>query len=374
MAIHFLPYIPAELRANKSWFIEFKVPDPKTGELVRRCRRVKPMASLAARKRLAELMRVSINEMLAQGWNPLIHGDTVKGLDTLKEVGELYLKHKKDLAGPTVESYRYFLSMIQRFMMEKYSRELRVNEWTRAHAVNYLHWIRHERGNTVRTHNNHLMFFRGLWNWMLKIDRAFDHPFKLIPKEKVRKKRRLVIPEEIRESIGAYFASRNTGMYIACLLIYGTGIRRTELTRLRLRDVDLQNGCIYLSDYMTKSSDDRSPTIPDYLTNVLREYIEEGSSPELFLLGRSWRPDEVALDPDRLTEAWERMRPKLGINLDYQLYSLRDSGIENMFVQGFDAKTVMHQFGHKSLSTTTKYAIRVNPRTMSEIKSSKGGF
>jgi integrase/recombinase XerD len=374
MAIPFLLYEPAELRANKNWFIEFKVTDPVTGTLVRRMRRVKPMKSRAQRKQLAEVMRISINEKLAQGWNPLIHGDNVKGMDSLDDIGALYLRHKKDLAPRTLESYTSFLAMASAFMEMKYMRPLRINEWNKRTAVTYLNWIRMERENSVRTHNNHLLFFKGLWNWMISYEYAHEHPFKGIPKEKVRLKRRLVVPEEMRQRIGSYFHGHNKAMHLTCLLIYGAGMRPAEIVRLRVSDVDLLHGCIHLGDHMTKTMVMRSPTMPDYLLLAMKEYLEGSTEREAYLLSKAWEPGTLPMDPERLGEAWYRMREKLGIEREYQLYSLRDSGIENLFEQGIDAKTIMHQFGHKNLATTTKYAVRPNPKTLVEIKRSGGGF
>jgi site-specific recombinase XerD len=373
-AKEFLDYIPAELREGTEWRVEYHVRHPDTNALTRMRSRVKAHPSVKERRRIGKAMASAINDQLAIGWNPFSHNEAKNAFLPFNEAAQTYLRAKKDLAEPTLQSYRSFIALASAFMMARHHKMLRVNQWDKAVAIDYLKWVRMERENTARTHNNHLMFFKGFWNWLLEYDLAYVHPFKDFKKLKVRLKSRTVVASDLRPKVFRYFAQKSPAMHLVCLLIFGAGIRRTELVKLRVRDVDLMQGCVHLDASETKTGDQRSPTLPAYLQQALEAYLSSAPPSSHFLISKTWQPGPLAIDPDRFTEAWERMRPKLDLPAAFQLYSLRDSGIEQLFLEGFDAKTIMHQYGHKSLSTTTKYAVRVNAQTVEDLKKSSGGL
>lgn len=56
-------------------------------------------------------------------------------------------------------------------------------------------------------------------------------------------------------------------------LLYGTGMRISELTCLRVKDVDFGSGLIFIKS--GKGDKDRSTILPEYIKNELRTHIEE---------------------------------------------------------------------------------------------------
>ena len=71
---------------------------------------------------------------------------------------------------------------------------------------------------------------------------------------------------------------------------------------------------------------------------------------------------------------WERMRKDLLLPAEYQLYSLRDSGIRAKLDSGMDPAIVMHAAGHHNLAETSKYAIKANKDELATIVANSPSF
>jgi integrase len=370
----FRDYRPCELSEGASWRITFYVLDPTSGNMKRFRKRVKEVKGIAKRRQLAKQMMAEIDSRLSDGWNPLSDSLVGKRRMDVAEAGRLFLEHHDHLRPDTLRGYRSLLNAVERYSIEAFGRVIMVTEWTKNVSIAYLTWIRRNRHNTPRTHNNHLMFHKQFWNWMMDFDIALADPWTGFKKLKVSKKMRVVVPPYVREMVADYFREHDRAMLLVCMLVFSVGLRRTELCRLRVGDIDMDTGVIRIPPAASKVGEFRSPTLPKYVQDEIGAYLGGTESQALYLFGKGIMPSSAKLRPDTLTDHWRSMRAKLELPKEYQLYSLRDSGIEWMFENGHDAQTIMHQFGHTDLSTTTKYSVRVNPRTADSIRALEAGF
>jgi integrase len=68
------------------------------------------------------------------------------------------------------------------------------------------------------------------------------------------------------------------------------------------------------------------------------------------------------------------MRLRLDLPKEYQLYSLRDTGIVDLLRQNTPVNDVMLQAGHSSLDMTTVYIKHFLPQGIENIKNKKQDF
>lgn len=68
------------------------------------------------------------------------------------------------------------------------------------------------------------------------------------------------------------------------------------------------------------------------------------------------------------------MRKELVLPQEMQLYSLRDTGINNMLKAGIDPLTVMQAADHHDLSMTTRYANHADPNLMRTLQEQAPDF
>ena len=75
-----------------------------------------------------------------------------------------------------------------------------------------------------------------------------------------------------------------------------------------------------------------------------------------YLFGEDLRPSANPCGTARFRQIWERVRKDLKLPQEMQLYSFRDTGINNLLKSGVDALTVMQHADHHDLAMTTRYA------------------
>lgn len=68
------------------------------------------------------------------------------------------------------------------------------------------------------------------------------------------------------------------------------------------------------------------------------------------------------------------MRDALKLPTKYQLYSLRDTGIHDLLLDGVADIDVMHAAGHSDLSMTTRYADHIDDDLIARINDKAGGY
>ncbi|WP_035350854.1 tyrosine-type recombinase/integrase [Edaphobacter aggregans] len=130
---------------------------------------------------------------------------------------------------------------------------------------------------------------------------------------------------------------------IASLLAY-TGMRRSEVLRLRWRDLDIKGGEIMLPK--TKNGDARVVHLNDRASDVVKS-LTRG-----FPAARVFSEDITA---ENVSVAFIRACRSVGI-ADFSLHDLRHTMASWMRMTGSDLQDVAKQLGHRDLRMTNRYA------------------
>ena len=142
-------------------------------------------------------------------------------------------------------------------------------------------------------------------------------------------------------------ASSQRNVYILPVIVFAieTGMRRSEILRLRWCDVDLDIG--FASLFETKNGEDRKIPLTGKCVRLLRnlQKIDERVFP-------------ISLTCLRL--AWFRARNKAGVK-DLRFHDLRHEAISRMFEKGLNVPEVASISGHKTASQLFRY-VQVNAR------------
>ena len=125
----------------------------------------------------------------------------------------------------------------------------------------------------------------------------------------VRPARRRNVPSVLsREECGRLFAQLEGTMRLMAELMYGAGLRLSELLRLRVKDVDLER--LQLAIRAGKGNKDRLTMVPRSLGKRLREHRER-------LRGLHDKDRATGLPGVELPEALERKWPKAGEKFEW---------------------------------------------------------
>ena len=86
------------------------------------------------------------------------------------------------------------------------------------------------------------------------------------------------------------------------------------------------------------------------------------------------KPAVKQIPEAKMRKTWEKMRAAVKLPKEMQLYSLRDTGINNMLKSGIDPLTVMQHADHHDLSMTTRYANHYDSTLIARIRSEAPQF
>src|SRR5579871_262812 len=130
---------------------------------------------------------------------------------------------------------------------------------------------------------------------------------------------------------------------------YGCGLRVSEVTHLRVADVDAARRTLWVRH--GKGDKDRGVPLPDELLGELRAYWRERRPPDWLFPGPTGRPLNVAT----LQRAFQKARRAAGLRPRATCHTLRHCYATHQLEAGTDLPTLQRLLGHGHLSTTLRY-------------------
>lgn len=183
-------------------------------------------------------------------------------------------------------------------------------------------------------------------------DVVLDMPinYKQIPM--YRKKRQL--PKILSdEELNVFFNACDNYMHKTIfMLIYGSGLRISEATYLRVEDIDSKNMRLFVRN--GKGSKERYTVLPKASLEMLRKYYQmyKPKHPEGYLfLNREGNP----LKAERLRVYFRRYRRKAKISEEFIVHSLRHSFATKLVEEGVPLVQVKELLGHSCIRSTMTY-------------------
>ena len=133
------------------------------------------------------------------------------------------------------------------------------------------------------------------------------------------------------------------------VLLIETAMRRGELAKLSLADVDLERRLVHLQD--TKNGDDRTIPLSNRALEAIKYLIDNAKSDQLLNYSK-----------DQLTDRFIKHCKSIGIE-NFRLHDLRHEGVSKLFEKGLNMMEVSSISGHKDLAMLKRYT-HINPVTL----------
>lgn len=166
-----------------------------------------------------------------------------------------------------------------------------------------------------------------------------------------------------QEEIGLLFSVMENIKHRAMLmLIYSAGLRRGELLRMRVSDVDFSRGVVLIKG--SKGRKDRQSLLAKTLVPLLKEYLAK-YEPGYWLF-EGVRGDKYG--ERSVASVLESARQKAGIKKEITLHTLRHSFATHLLEAGTATRFIQELLGHESPVTTEIYT-HVSRLSLSKIQS-----
>ena len=219
----------------------------------------------------------------------------------------------------------------------------------------------YERGLSKASVARALSSLRSFFKWMGRERMIETNPALLVAAPKLPKKLpRVPTMEEMNSVLDARmpeeaaFAERD---HLIMELLYGCGIRNSELTGINLEDIHLRQGLILVRG---KGKKERQVPFGDSALNALRGYRPRRDA----VLEQHRRTTETALLVNlRGTRLTTRSVGRIvkaiavagGLPREVHPHTLRHAFGTHMLEQGADLRAIQELLGHERLSTTQRY-------------------
>ena len=154
-----------------------------------------------------------------------------------------FLQLEKSLSGNSIEAYLRDVAKLQQFV-EHRKFNISPAQIERAHLQEFLAWA-NDLGMNERTQARVLSGIKSFFKYMLLEDLISDDPTELVEGPKIgRKLPETLSIEEINQLLDAIDLSKPEGLRNRAMLetLYGSGLRVTELTTLKISDIFEDDG------------------------------------------------------------------------------------------------------------------------------------
>lgn len=136
---------------------------------------------------------------------------------------------------------------------------------------------------------------------------------------------------------------------------YGCGLRVSEATNLKIKDIDLDELVVHIK--CAKGSKDRITIFPERLKNdIMNLTAGKNKNDYLFASQMSGKLTERTAQ-----KVFENALKKAGIQKDATFHSLRHSFATHLLENGVDVRYVQELLGHQNIRTTQIYTKVTNP-------------
>jgi len=247
----------------------------------------------------------------------------------------------------TADSYIYYNQEILKFC-KKDPREVNTED-----IKNYLDFLAQDRSaSTVSVAYNALLFYyKTIWHRQFFIN--LPHP---------RKEKHLPVVLSKDEVIRIINSADNAKHHCILSILYGTGVRVSELTHIKMYDLDLDR--MFLRVYQGKGKKDRMTILPESLREILvKQQQLKKSSDFLFTNGRGGRLTQTTIQKIVAQSA-----KHAGIYKNISPHTLRHTFATHLLENGVDIRYIQELLGHSKLQTTQIYT-HVAANNFNNIKS-----
>lgn len=216
-----------------------------------------------------------------------------------------------------------------------------------------------DKGLAKSTIERKIACLKSFFAYMQKKGHTEENPARMLKFPKKEQKAFKVFNiDSIIALLDAPDKSAPAGMRDALLLelMYGTGVRVSELVGLNLSDIDF-GGCRIL--VRGKGKKERIVPVADMHIELIKDYLDEKHE-----ICRGHLPDNEAVFINKLgTRLTDRSVRRIvekylktaGLPVDFSPHSFRHSYATHLLEGGADLRTIQQLLGHESLTTTQKY-------------------
>ena len=266
-----------------------------------------------------------------------------------------YLKLERGLSINSIESYEYDLNLFKNYIESNHISETPINckpNTLKDYLYNNL------SNKKSRSQARSISALKSYFNYLIFEGHIQKSPISDVESPKLEKKLPEVLTEkEITKLIESFDLNDNFGQRNRTIIevLYGTGIRVSELINLKLSNIFFKEKIIKI---IGKGNKERFVPIGDIASNEIREYLKirnkniiDSKFSDLVFLNRYGRGLTRSMIFKIISDSYK----KISLNKKISPHTLRHSFATHLLKNGADLRTIQLILGHESITTTEIY-------------------
>ena len=265
-----------------------------------------------------------------------------------------YCEYEKGLSANTLKSYNYEINLYQTYLEDKLS-IIDIEKVSKEDIESYLKYC-YSKNEDSKTISHKITTIYNFHNYLLREKVIKDNQAEFIDRPKLAKHLPYTLTvKEIDKlldiALVTVFDYRDKAMLE---LMYGTGLRVSELVSLTVYDVDFYNAFLRIKG---KGSKERIVPINNASLKYLKLYLDrrclllkKKTSDELFLNARG-----EGISRQGFFKNLKKILAKKGMPTNISPHSLRHSFATHLIENGADLRSVQTMLGHSDITTTKIY-------------------
>lgn len=276
----------------------------------------------------------------------------------------MHVKVEKGLAVNTYSAYKHDLVKFEEFAKK---RKLELKAISRDDLVDFLASLYREKLES-KTVARHLVTLRNFFRYAQIQEAIVDDPAANLESPKIRRS----LPgylrlEEVERLLEQPDGSTAAGLRDRAMLevLYSTGLRVSELTSLKVNDLDTKVGCVRC---IGKGDKERVVPVGRKALGIVEKYLRDGR-PELLRSAKgttsSWLFVNRRGNKISRVGVWKILSTygrRAGLRNALTPHMLRHSFATHLLERGADLRSVQLMLGHADISTTQIYTHVVEER------------
>jgi len=262
-----------------------------------------------------------------------------------------YCIFEKGLSDRSRNSYENDLKVYKEFLNKR-----GINSVSKIRSEDIKDFLKVRSNEESSTIAHNLTVIKNFHTYLLKEDIVKSNVSEFIDRPKLRKSLPKTLSVEdvdklLDIKLESSFDYRNKAMLE---LMYGCGLRVSELVNLTLNDIDMTNSLIRI---FGKGSKEREIPIGEYSIYYLKEYLNVRDSllkgkpcNKLFLNNHG-----SSISRQGFFKMLKQLLKEKGLNTDVSPHTLRHSFATHLINRGADLRSIQEMLGHSDISTTKIY-------------------
>ena len=261
---------------------------------------------------------------------------------------------EQGLSKSTLDAYRADLKLLKVWAK---NRELKMDEISRPDLLEFIAF-KAEQGSSARTSARMLSSLRRFYTYLMQQEIISTNPTDKISMPKIGRSLPVLLTEnEVLKLIKAPNTKKPLGFRdrVMLELLYATGLRVSELVKLEVNQVNLNQGYLRV---MGKGDKERlvpmgktaKRWMKNYLNGPIQEILNDRQSDCLFPTRTS-----TSISRQAFWQIIKKYAMKVGISAKLSPHSLRHAFATHLINHGADLRVVQMLLGHSDLSTTQIY-------------------